>query len=167
MIVDDCRLICGSANINDRSLLGSRDSELAVCVEGPLDLQLQAGFAGAGVRVNSQVHQYRRSLFREHYGVDLEDPAAEACWALMWSVAQTNTDVYNRVFKVYPSNEYPTFKALKARNKQVDLQALASEAPRIRGHAVLYPYDFLKDEDLMSAKYSEFSMMVVPIYALQ
>ena len=31
MIVDDKRGICGSANINDRSLLGSRDSELA-CV---------------------------------------------------------------------------------------------------------------------------------------
>lgn len=26
MIVDDKKLICGSANINDRSLLGSRDS---------------------------------------------------------------------------------------------------------------------------------------------
>ena len=28
MIVDDKILICGSANINDRSLLGSRDSEV-------------------------------------------------------------------------------------------------------------------------------------------
>lgn len=165
MIVDDCRLIVGSANINDRSLLGSRDSELAVCVEGPLDQQLQAGYATVGV--NSQVHAFRRSIFREHYGVDIEDPAAEACWALMWNIAQTNTDIYNRVFKVYPSNEYASFKALKARDKRVDLQALEKDAPRIRGHAVLYPYDFLKDEDLMSAKYSEFSMMVVPIYALQ
>ena len=30
MIVDDKRTIIGSANINDRSMLGSRDSELAV-----------------------------------------------------------------------------------------------------------------------------------------
>ena len=28
IIVDDKILICGSANINDRSLLGSRDSEV-------------------------------------------------------------------------------------------------------------------------------------------
>ena len=32
MIVDDKYVICGSANINDRSLLGKRDSELAAIV---------------------------------------------------------------------------------------------------------------------------------------
>lgn len=30
MIVDDTKLILGSANLNDRSLLGSRDSEVAL-----------------------------------------------------------------------------------------------------------------------------------------
>ena len=165
MIVDDCKMIIGSANINDRSLLGSRDSELAVCVEGPIDSYVQSNFASAGV--SSKVHEFRRRIFQEHYGADIEDPASEASWSLMWNIARTNTEVYNRVFKVYPSDEYPTFKSLKARNKQVDLQAFATEVPRLRGHAVLYPYNFLKDEDLMSAKYSEFSMMVVPIYALQ
>ena len=33
MIVDDKRCIIGSANINDRSLLGTRDSELACIIE--------------------------------------------------------------------------------------------------------------------------------------
>ena len=33
MIVDDKRCIIGSANINDRSLLGERDSELGIIVE--------------------------------------------------------------------------------------------------------------------------------------
>ena len=33
MIVDDKYVICGSANINDRSLLGKRDSELAAVVK--------------------------------------------------------------------------------------------------------------------------------------
>ena len=32
MIVDDKRTIIGSANINDRSLLGNRDSEIAICI---------------------------------------------------------------------------------------------------------------------------------------
>ena len=32
MIVDDRHVICGSANINDRSLLGKRDSELAAVI---------------------------------------------------------------------------------------------------------------------------------------
>jgi phospholipase D1/2 len=30
MIIDDNIVICGSANINDRSLEGDRDSELAI-----------------------------------------------------------------------------------------------------------------------------------------
>ena len=33
MIVDDRKVILGSANINDRSLLGKRDSEIAIVVE--------------------------------------------------------------------------------------------------------------------------------------
>lgn len=33
MIVDDKIVICGSANINDRSLIGKRDSEVAVILE--------------------------------------------------------------------------------------------------------------------------------------
>lgn len=33
MIVDDRLMICGSANINDRSLIGKRDSEIAVVIE--------------------------------------------------------------------------------------------------------------------------------------
>lgn len=35
MIVDDEIVICGSANINDRSLLGNRDSEIAVIIKVP------------------------------------------------------------------------------------------------------------------------------------
>jgi phospholipase D1/2 len=33
MIIDDRYLICGSANINDRSMEGDRDSELCLIVE--------------------------------------------------------------------------------------------------------------------------------------
>ncbi len=34
MLVDDESILCGSANINDRSLLGDRDSEIAVITRG-------------------------------------------------------------------------------------------------------------------------------------
>lgn len=35
MIVDDRVVVCGSANLNDRSQLGDRDSELAVIINQP------------------------------------------------------------------------------------------------------------------------------------
>lgn len=38
LIADDLTVICGSANINDRSLLGSRDSEIAVVIQVTLIL---------------------------------------------------------------------------------------------------------------------------------
>lgn len=36
MIIDDQKLIIGSANINDRSMLGDRDSEIAILIEDDL-----------------------------------------------------------------------------------------------------------------------------------
>ena len=33
MIVDDRAFIIGSANINDRSMLGNRDHEIAICIK--------------------------------------------------------------------------------------------------------------------------------------
>ena len=38
MIVDDKYVIIGSANINDRSMLGNRDSEIAIMVQDNDDL---------------------------------------------------------------------------------------------------------------------------------
>jgi phospholipase D1/2 len=34
MLVDDRVVVMGSANINDRSMMGDRDSEIAILIEG-------------------------------------------------------------------------------------------------------------------------------------
>lgn len=54
MIVDDRRFIIGSANINDRSLLGSRDSEIAMIVD-----EQQKG--------SDKAFNLRARLFQEHF----------------------------------------------------------------------------------------------------
>ncbi len=41
MIIDDRVALIGSANINDRSLLGSRDSELALIIEDDSILEVK------------------------------------------------------------------------------------------------------------------------------
>ena len=43
MIVDDECAIIGSANINDRSLVGNRDSEIAVIVEDTNKVEVRVG----------------------------------------------------------------------------------------------------------------------------
>lgn len=62
MIVDDEKVIIGSANINDRSLLGDRDSELAVCVE---DTQtVPSVMNGEPYRAGWYASTLRKTLFR-------------------------------------------------------------------------------------------------------
>lgn len=164
MIVDDQILIVGSANLNDRSMLGSRDSEIAVRIAGPQDSQVMTDLGPWPV--STTIHQFRRSLFGEHFGVDIPFPSNQACWNTMCEIVNFNTDFYNKSFKIYPSNEYRSFAALQKRNKQFDQNFFNANCNKVRGNAVEYPYHFLNDEDLIASKNSELSLMVVPLYAL-
>ena len=64
MIVDDKYVLLGSANINDRSLLGDRDSEIALVVEDYR--KVASRMAGRAVEVSEFAYSLRMSLFREH-----------------------------------------------------------------------------------------------------
>lgn len=59
MIVDDSYIICGSANINDRSLKGSRDSEIAVLIEDSISIGKNRKLA----------YELRRELYKEHFSI--------------------------------------------------------------------------------------------------
>lgn len=82
MIVDDRSVIIGSANINERSMLGSRDSEVASIV---VDTRTIPSFMGGEpYEVGEFPHTLRKRLMREHLGIDVdaiyrrEQHAAEA-----------------------------------------------------------------------------------------
>ncbi|XP_047329157.1 phospholipase D beta 1-like isoform X1 [Impatiens glandulifera] len=64
MIVDDEYVILGSANINQRSLDGSRDTEIAMGAYQP-----QFTWAKKGSKPFGQIYGYRMSLWAEHTGV--------------------------------------------------------------------------------------------------
>ncbi|KAL5482529.1 SPO14 [Sanghuangporus weigelae] len=69
-IVDDRLAIIGSANINERSQRGDRDSELAVIVR---DTDMIDGkMAGQPFKVGRFAHTLRVRLMREHLGVDVD-----------------------------------------------------------------------------------------------
>ncbi|KAF7311749.1 Phospholipase [Mycena indigotica] len=67
MIVDDRRVIMGSANINDRSQKGDGDSEIALVVEDA-DM-VDATMNGQPYPVARFAASLRRKLFREHLGL--------------------------------------------------------------------------------------------------
>ena len=70
MVVDDRVAIIGSANINERSMLGSRDSEVAVIVRDTEMLPSYMG--GEPYEVGRFPHTLRLRLMREHLGIDVD-----------------------------------------------------------------------------------------------
>ncbi|KAJ5119591.1 hypothetical protein N7448_010260 [Penicillium atrosanguineum] len=71
MVVDDRAAIIGSANINERSMLGSRDSEVAAVVRDT-DM-IQSTMNGKPYLVGRFPHTLRMRLMREHLGIDVDE----------------------------------------------------------------------------------------------
>jgi phospholipase D1/2 len=67
MIIDDRTVIIGSANINDRSMIGVRDSEIGVVVND--SITLDSTMNGVPVKVAKYAHELRCNLFLEHLGL--------------------------------------------------------------------------------------------------
>lgn len=70
MIVDDRVAIIGSANINERSMRGSRDSEVAAIIRDTDSVK--STMDGKPYTVGKFVHSLRLRLMREHLGVAVD-----------------------------------------------------------------------------------------------
>ncbi|WP_193073843.1 phospholipase D-like domain-containing protein [Pseudomonas sp. FME51] len=119
LIADDRVAILGSANINDRSLLGPRDSELAVIVRDSTPVTVKLDGKNPQ-QVSKAVHELRVDLWRKHFGLSLSkaskvqpatalaaclsQPAAMSTWQAIKTVARQNQDIYERSFDFIPRN---------------------------------------------------------------
>ncbi|KAK2989819.1 hypothetical protein RJ640_014766 [Escallonia rubra] len=109
MIVDDCTTLIGSANINDRSLLGSRDSEIGVLIE---DKELtDSCMGGKPWKAGKFASSLRLSLWSEHLGLhageisQISDPVVDSTYKDQWmATAKTNTMIFQDVFSCIPSD---------------------------------------------------------------
>jgi phospholipase D1/2 len=150
IIADDQRAICGSANINERSMRGSRDSEVCVLVEeGP---QKAVKGREGSLQVSEGIFNFRVRLFHEHFGSDLDasDPASDELFRAVEQRTRKNTALYREIFRCYPDDYIKTLAEitlLRAVPPNMELyQELKGE---IIGFAVEYPLEFLKEEDLL------------------
>lgn len=174
MIVDDTKLIMGSANLNDRSMLGYRDSELAILVEGPLNLQINAKSDQKSYhfKVNKSIYEFRMNLFERHFGLHKEElmaPHGPVFWKQAINTAALNTAFYEAVFNCYPSNRFHNWKDFldKCKYLQEDFDEDKFEKYHglVKGNVVLYPYNFLKNEGLKKSVRNG-ALLVVPVRAL-
>lgn len=122
-IVDDVRVLIGSANINDRSLVGDRDSEISVLFE---DTEFLRGtMNGQAVQVGKFASNLRKRLFREHLGdfdgtqINYQDPISDSFYKDTWlSTAARNTTMFEKVsFRCFFS-----FNSFVSSNWDLDLQ---------------------------------------------
>lgn len=91
MIVDDEYIIVGSANINQRSMDGARDSEIAMGAYQPYHLTSREPARG-------QVHGFRMSLWYEHLGMLHESflhPESVECIQKVNKMADKYWDLYS------------------------------------------------------------------------
>jgi phospholipase D1/2 len=138
LIADDRLVICGSANLNDRSQLGTHDSEIAVVIEDPTPVRSKMN--GEDFTASKFAASLRRYLFRKHLGLLpdqrwdqpddnfhpvtqgpnvydwgseadrlVEDPISEEFQILWRKTARTNTDAFSRVFHNVPNDVVRTW----------------------------------------------------------
>ncbi|KAI8097388.1 uncharacterized protein BX664DRAFT_292887 [Halteromyces radiatus] len=91
MIVDDRLALIGSANINDRSQLGNRDSEIAMVIE---DTEMVGSYMdGKKYKAAKFAHTLRLQLWKEHLGLlDFDD------WSsLLANDKDHNSDIVNHL----------------------------------------------------------------------
>ncbi|XP_078063267.1 phospholipase D1-like, partial [Mustelus asterias] len=174
MIVDDRQVIIGSANINDRSLLGKRDSEMAVLVE---DTEMETSVMdGEEYQAGKFAHRLRLQCFKMHLGLtddqmdDVADPVSDRCFQEIWNaIATTNSTIYDQVFKSLPSNSAPSLASLR---EFVSTPGLVSEDPEeareklqgVRGILVLFPLYFLCEEHLLPPLSSREGMVPMEVW---
>ncbi|CAI8603501.1 unnamed protein product [Vicia faba] len=110
MIIDDRVALIGSSNINDRSLLGSRDSEIGVVIEDKE--YVESLMNGKPWKAGKFSHSLRCSLWSEHLGLHtgeinkINDPVADSTYKDLWSAtAKENTRIYHEIFSCIPNDQ--------------------------------------------------------------
>jgi phospholipase D1/2 len=99
IIVDDRVALIGSANINERSMLGTRDSECAAIVRDTDTIW--STMAGRPYRVGRFAHTLRLRLMREHLGLDVDEILEEERQADMDREAEFASEMDD----IYSENE--------------------------------------------------------------
>ncbi|NP_001153567.1 phospholipase D1a [Danio rerio] len=159
LIADDNTVIIGSANINDRSMLGKKDSEVAVIFED--SETTPSVMDGQEYQAGKFALQLRLECFKTILGaftdpsIDVSDPISNSFYKDVWmSVSGRNVTIYEKVFRCLPSSlvrnkqELLSFQSKTGLDKEDPLKA-QELLKKIRGFLVQFPLDFLCEENLM------------------
>ncbi|CAI6332368.1 unnamed protein product [Periconia digitata] len=141
LIADDETVICGSANLNDRSQLGDHDSEIAIIIRDTETIQSYMN--GQQWNASKFASSLRRQIFRKHLGLlrpqnpeqpdqnfepigapnlydwnseedrQVIDPVSDQFQELWNWRAKTNTGAFEKVFHPVPTDSARTWQQYK------------------------------------------------------
>nr|XP_035931524.1 phospholipase D1 isoform X4 [Halichoerus grypus] len=159
LIADDNTVIIGSANINDRSMLGKRDSEVAVIVQDTETVP--SVMDGEEYQAGRFAQELRLQCFRVVLGYlsdpseNIQDPVSDKFFKEVWvATAARNATIYDKVFRCLPNDEVHNLiqlrdfitKPILAREDPIRAE---EELKKIRGFLVQFPFYFLSEESLL------------------
>ncbi|KAK7878187.1 hypothetical protein WMY93_031184 [Mugilogobius chulae] len=160
LIADDNTVIIGSANINDRSMLGKRDSEVAV-------IPYQAGKYALSLRLEC----FRMILgANTDPSINISDPISDMFYKEVWlSTCDRNATIYQKVFRCLPSSDVRSITDLdgflsKPGLDKEDPAKAREELKKIRGFAVQFPLLFLSEQNLLPPIGSKEAMVPMEIW---
>uniref|UniRef100_A0AC35ESW8 Phospholipase n=1 Tax=Panagrolaimus sp. PS1159 TaxID=55785 RepID=A0AC35ESW8_9BILA len=179
MIIDDLHVIIGSANINDRSLVGDRDSELAFCIS---DTEfIKSKMNGKEYWAGKHAIEMRKRCMKEHLGllsgmrtplndvdeIGVDDPVSESFFHLWCKTADKNTQIFEDVFNVLPTDKVKTFAELKQWSEKTPLSIMDPNSAKenlknLSGNLVKFPLNFLEKENLNPVNYPSTPMGYLP-----
>jgi len=182
LIADDKIAVIGSANVNDRSMLGDRDTEVAVVIEdaavvSQLRQRLWREHLGMvfdadcpNARANAAWARDRKHLFC--WDADISDAACDKTWKLVLDTAARNTDLLERAFDLKRWSDIETLDDARASiglsrlslrltaapgtpEHAAELAALVEALQPLRGSLCLFPLDFLRGETLEPSAFTQ------------
>uniref|UniRef100_A0A674BZ10 Phospholipase n=1 Tax=Salmo trutta TaxID=8032 RepID=A0A674BZ10_SALTR len=174
LIADDNTVIIGSANINDRSMLGKRDSEVAVIVED--SETVTAVMDGQEYQAGRYALALRLECFRTILGahtdlsIDVSDPLSDHFYKEIWmTTCARNATIYQKVFRCLPSSDVRNILELegylaKPGLEREDSARAHEELKKIRGFLVQFPLDFLSEQNLLPPIGSKESMVPMEVW---
>uniref|UniRef100_A0A8C1UD32 Phospholipase n=1 Tax=Cyprinus carpio TaxID=7962 RepID=A0A8C1UD32_CYPCA len=174
LIADDNTVIIGSANINDRSMLGKRDSEVAVIFED--SETTPSVMDGQEYQAGKFALQLRLECFKTILGafddptIDVSDPISNGFYKDVWmSISGRNATIYEKVFRCLPSSlvrnkqELMSFQFKPGLDKEDPVKA-QELLKKIRGFLIQFPLEFLCEENLMPSVGTKEAMVPTEIW---
>jgi phosphatidylserine/phosphatidylglycerophosphate/cardiolipin synthase-like enzyme len=154
LIVDDKIAIIGSANVNDRSMCGSRDSEICAVVQQ---------MPNQSVESSASIKRFRMRLWNRYCGLPLDSTESQNAASFAAELARiclANTSIYekascfcmpcNSITNMLNYTRFATEASMK-RDRYPD--TAKAELSDVIGFLVMFPVHFLKEDTTLTPRY--------------